>query len=181
VNPQNHIPHTVRVEFTRPGKGTSSFEELLIVDEVECKVLLLERHDQHATANGETILEPASPIIWFVFPGAWYEVGRFHTPAHIFTGWYTNICTPFEMHGAEWRTTDLFLDLWQPLGGVARFLDEEDLAKAMHIGLVDQRTERMIERTRAELWEAVRRGTWPPEVTREIDLPYVTARRSGAG
>jgi predicted RNA-binding protein associated with RNAse of E/G family len=64
------------------------------------------------------VLEARSPAVWFTFPAAHHDIGRFHTPAGELTGYYANILTPVEVRPGEggapdqWHTTDLFVDLF---------------------------------------------------------------------
>ena len=163
---------TVRVTFTRPGKGTSEFSERLVVDQPSMKVLLLEGYPSEPVyQNDALILGRNAPIIWFVFPGLWYEIGRFHTTDGQFTGWYTNLCTPFVMDGKDWSTTDLFLDFWQPVAGGGTWLDEDELEAAVASGLLDHTTQHQIQLEKDAISHAYQREEWPPPITRNLDLP----------
>ena len=91
--------HRLRIVFERP----------------DVKVLLLDAYEGPTVSVEETIIQDTgAPIIWFVFPERWHDIGRFHTRDEAFTGWYTNFCRPPEFHGTRWVARDLFLDCWQP-------------------------------------------------------------------
>ena len=144
------------------------------------KATLLDAHEgREVRAGGRVILDAGAPIVWFVFPDAWHGVGRFHRADGTFTGWYTNLCTPLEVTGHRWASTDLFLDLWQPAdGSPPSWLDEDEFRAAVRAALIDDALARHAVDERAAIDARVAAGTWPPLVTREMDLER--ARRLAA-
>lgn len=114
--------------------------------------------------DGDVMLEAGSLAVWFTFPGAWHDIGRFHRVDGSFTGLYANVITPPVMEGLVWDTTDLFLDLWWPSGGDPSILDEDELEDALEQGHID---EALAQRARTEaslLFQEARAGRWPPPV-----------------
>ncbi len=161
----------VTVKFTRPGKGTTTYKERLVLDDPQVKVLLLDRYHHPAVLHDDQeILGENAPIVWFVFPGRWHEIGRFHSREESFTGWYTNLCTPFVTNGSEWHTTDLFLDFWQPHSDRGVWLDEEELREAIHDGRVSAEMDSQLKQEKRMITEAHATGDWPPHIARTIDL-----------
>jgi predicted RNA-binding protein associated with RNAse of E/G family len=162
----------IAYHYHRPGKGTTIFEERLLVDRDDLKITLLERYDGRRVLAGDTvILEPGAPIVWFVFPGAWHDVGRFHLADGTFTGWYTNLCTPVVLDGARWSCDDLFLDLWTPAaGGPSVWLDEDEFATALATGALDSARGQRVREEQEWLKRQVAVGAWPPPATREFAL-----------
>lgn len=128
-------------------------------------------------AEGEVILEPGAPVVWFTFPGFWHDIGRFHLADGTFTGCYANVLTPPEMTRGRWDTTDLFLDVWLPAsGGEVVLLDEDEFEAARTAGQLDAWTADRA-RTEAErLLEQARAGAWPPPVVGEWTLEAALAR-----
>lgn len=120
--------------------------------------------------DGRPVLEAASPAVWFTFPGARHDIGRFHTPGGRFTGYYANILTPVEVlprgeDGAErWRTTDLFLDVFVTPAGEPFLLDVEELDAALARGWIDPDAATSARAEADRLIEGARSGTWPPPV-----------------
>jgi predicted RNA-binding protein associated with RNAse of E/G family len=166
----------VRYEYRRAGKASTWYEEWLIVDRPDVKVLLLDRYDGHGVqVEGADILDPGAPIVWCVFPGRWYDVGRFHRADGSFTGWYTNFCRPPVTHGARWMGDDLFLDLWQPAQGGHRWLDEDELDEAARGGFVDAATRARLASERRRIAQALSAGEWPPAVARNLTLTEARA------
>lgn len=127
--------------------------------------------------DGVTALESGSPIVWFTFPGAWHDVGRFHRADGTFTGLYANVLTPVDgVDGGDWSTTDLFLDVWIPAtGGTARILDEDELADAVERGWLDHATARQAREEAERLVNAATAGTWPPSVVHDWTLERARA------
>lgn len=123
--------------------------------------------------NGASILDPGAPIIWFVFPDAWADVGRFHRADGSFTGWYTNIRTPIVIAGNNWSSTDLFLDHWLPHEGRGSWLDQDELEAAVRATVIDHWTVERVAKERQRIEKLLAIGDWPPPVTREIDLAKI--------
>lgn len=174
----------IAYHYERPGRGVTRFEESLFLDRPDVKATILETYAGRTVRAGDAvILEPGAAIVWFVFPGAWHDVGRFHLADDTFTGWYTNLCTPVEIGEARWACTDLFLDLWIPANGApAVWLDEDEFADARAAGQIDDRHARRALAERAAIASHVARGEWPPPVTREFTLEDARAAlRRGAG
>lgn len=131
--------------------------------------------------GGRVILEPGSPVVWFTFPGARHDIGRFHTPEGDPTGYYANILTPVERRwdpslGAEiWRTTDLFLDVFVAPSGEVHLLDEDELQEALRRGWLDPATAQVAEAEALRLVERARSGLWPPPLLEEWTLARARA------
>lgn len=161
----------VRYRYRRPGKPPTVYDQWLVLDRPDLKVMLLDAYaGDPLTVGGATVLEPGSPIVWFVFPERWHDIGRFHLADGTFTGWYTNLTTPIEITEAEWSARDLFLDLWTPASGPSVWLDEDEFQAAFKAKRLDAATRRRALNERAIIDLQVASGDWPPPVTRDIDL-----------
>jgi predicted RNA-binding protein associated with RNAse of E/G family len=170
---ERSMPPLIELEYRRPGKATTVYREWLVFERPDVKVLLLDAYEgSTVSAGGAVIQDTGAPIVWFVFPDRWYDIGRFHTSGESFTGWYTNLCKPPECHGTHWIARDLFLDCWQPVEGAAMWLDEDELAQAVHAKLIDRPTLRRIENERRLLELQLREGAWPPAIAQDMDLAH---------
>lgn len=147
---------------------------------------------------GTVVLEADSPAVWFTFPGARHDIGRFHTPAGELTGYYANILTPVEIRpppaegaqstdsaGApdradEWRTTDLFADLFVTPAGDVHELDLDELEEAAARGWIDAATAAGARQELDRLARRARAGAWPPAIVEEWTLDRAR-RAAGAG
>lgn len=189
----------VHIHYHRIPDRTDVYRQLLVLDTPEVKVTYQPSTPlpRPLVVDGRTILEPGSPAVWFTFPGAWHDIGRFHTADGVFTGLYANVLTPCVVHGRQgtgpergagadpgrvsesaleaqgvlrWDTTDLFLDVWKGTDGALRLLDAEDLDQAEARGWVDPDRAHRAREEAAALLAAARAGSWPPDVVGEWTL-----------
>ena len=173
------MSHKITYEYRRPGKATTFYEEWLVLDRPDVKVLLLDRYEgAPLQVAGNPILESGSPIVWYVYPDRWYDIGRFHLRDEMVTGWYTNLCRPPVIEGNHWIGNDLFLDLWQPLAGTPRWLDADEFEEAVRTRLIDVATSKRTQNERTLIDLQLRDGTWPPPITRDIDLAQARALKA---
>lgn len=172
----------VRIHYRRLPDDERIFLQRVVLERADVIVTLSEPLELGAPMEiaGAVALEAGSLALWFTFPGAWHDIGRFHRADGTFTGVYSNILTPPRIDGRVWDTTDLFLDLWLPAAGNALVLDEDELAEALEKGHIDPS---LAERAREEaerLSGLAREGVWPPPVVREWTLERALATL-GAG
>ncbi len=168
------MPRRIHFEYRRPGKKTITYEEILAFERPDVKVLLGEQYSGENVLVGDSIiLEHGAPMIWFVFTGAWYDVGRFHLADGTFTGWYTNMSLPVEEDGDNWIGRDLFLDLWQPASGSPVWLGEDEHDDAVRSGLIDRATAKRLRNERALIQLQLTQEAWPPPITRDMDISQV--------
>ena len=162
---------SINYEYRRPGKPATHFQEWLVLDRPDVKVLLLEEYaGPDVRVDRVPILASGAPIVWYVFPERWHDIGRFHLADGTLTGWYTNLCLPVQIGPDRWVGNDLFLDLWQPAEGEPRWLDEDELDQAVRSRLIDPATRRRIQNERTMIDLQLRQDAWPPPVARDIDL-----------
>ena len=170
----------VKIHYHRPPDRVTVYENELVHadDEVTVTVMRATRLSRPAMVDDKVILENGAPVVWFTFPGADHDIGRFHTTDGIFTGLYANILTPVEfISRTEWRTTDLFLDIWIGRDDLACILDEDELAEAERAGWVDEKTAAAARATALRLIAQHRAGTWPPRVVYDWPLERLTGMK----
>ena len=167
----------VKIHYQRPPGRVTVYENELVHTAPDVTITLMRatRLERPVLFDGDVILENGSPVVWFTFPDADHDIGRFHTRTGAFTGFYANILTPVEFISAtEWRTTDLFLDLWIGSDGQVHILDEDELAEAARLGWIDAQTEAAARATAHRLVQRQREGTWPPPVVYDWPLERLT-------
>ena len=166
-------PPLVHIHYLRPPERLEVFTQYLLLDGADVKVTFARKiHFEPAlTVGGEVVLETGSDVVWFTFPGAWHDVGRFHRADGTFTGIYANILTPPRFNADQtWETTDLFLDLWIPAGGSdVTVLDEEQFDEAVARGWLDRESAERARQEADALVSLAEKGGWPPEVVSEWD------------
>lgn len=162
----------VTIHYERPPGRVERFRQEVVLARDDVVVTLARdmAFDPAMRIGGEVVLEEGSSVVWFTFPGAWHDIGRFHRADGTFTGIYANVLTPVELGEDEWHTTDLFLDVWIPPGGRPRLLDQEELDEAVAAGAVDPELARRARTEARRLLEGARAGAWPPEVVERWTL-----------
>lgn len=173
---------TVEIHYRRPPDRLSVFRQRLVHEGDGCVVTLMEATPLAAPsrAGDRIILEPGAPVVWFTFPGAWHDIGRFHTADGRFTGYYANLLTPVRFLAPHvWETTDLFLDVWLDADGTALLLDEDELDAALATGWLDAGTAAAARAEADRLLAAARSGTWPPTVARDWTLERARSAATG--
>jgi predicted RNA-binding protein associated with RNAse of E/G family len=172
-------PGWVDIHYRRLPERESVFRQRVLHRDASVVVTLLPAAElaRPVRAAGRVVLEPGAPVVWFTYPGAWHDIGRFHTADGVFTGLYANVLTPVEMAGDTWRTTDLCLDVWLGTDGSVEVLDEEELAEAERGGWVSAELARRARSEADSLVRAARAGDWPPQhvhawaLTRALAIP----------
>lgn len=169
---------TIEIHYQRLPDRLQLFRQTLLEQTSEYLITFLE----HAILPGpvrvgnQTILEPDAPVIWFTYPGRWYDIGSFHLADGTFTGIYTNILTPVQIRGREWSTTDLCLDIWTGIDRSVELLDLDEFDEAVSEGWLE---EPLADRARTEanrLLHLARQGEWPPQHVQEWGLERARAR-----
>lgn len=172
----------VRIHYHRPPDRTEVFVQRLVRRMPGVVVTLLDRTPlrRPLEVDGRIVLENGSPVVWFTFPGAWHDIGRFHRADGTFTGIYANILTPVRfLDDDAWEATDLFLDVWLEPGRDPTVLDEDEFAHAVARGWLDQRTAAAARAEAARILERAAGNDWPPPPVEEWTLER--ARRTADG
>jgi predicted RNA-binding protein associated with RNAse of E/G family len=180
-------PH-VTIRYLRPPDRVELFVQSLVHADAEVKITLARglSLDVPLRIGDRVALEKGSDALWFTFPGAWHDIGRFHRADGTLTGIYANVISPCEFRSPElWETTDLFLDLWIPAEGrrgsgggdaAVLLLDEDELDEAEAKGWLDRATATRARVEAARLLEAAADGVWPPPVVEEWTRERALAR-----
>ena len=166
-------PASVRIHYRRPPDRLEVFEQPVVDDDGRCVVTFLPsaRIKKPMQVGGRVVLEPGASVVWFTYRGdVWHDVGLFHRADGTFAGVYANILTPVRMEGAEWETTDLFLDVWMGADGRVEILDRDEFDAALAAGWIDAPTAARALAEAERLADDGRRGVWPPPQVRAWTL-----------
>jgi len=168
---------SVTIHYRRPPGKVQRFRQEVVLERDDVVVTLARTmaFDPPMRIDEAVVLEDGSSVVWFTFPGAWHDIGRFHRADGTFTGFYANVLTPVEMEEGEWWTTDLFLDLWLPPGGAPQVLDEAELDEALGRELVEPALAERARREARRILAAAQAGDWPPQVARDWTLERALA------
>jgi len=175
---------TVDIHYRRLPDRMQVFRQIVVEQTGDYVVTLLERAELPkpvTRGDGQVILEPGAPVVWFTYPGAWHDVGRFHLADGTFTGWYANILMPPVMMPGQWETTDLCLDVWLGADGRLEVLDQDELDAARRSGWIAPAAYNRARHEAVQLVQAARRGQWPPAHAHEWTLERAREVVSGAG
>ncbi len=174
---------TVSIHYRRLPGAERIFAQRLVEDAGEYVVTLLEAAPlpRPVVVAERTVLEPGAPVVWFTYPGRWYDIGRFHLKDGTFTGYYANILTPVQMQGDRWDTTDLCLDVWKGSDGGVEILDELEFAEAVEAGWIDAATAAAAREAAETLALTARQGVWPPSHVDQWDLERARERLRDEG
>lgn len=183
--PQPGAPE-VEILYRRPPDRERRHRQELLHDGDGVKVTLLLHPSEAAPIEiGDAVRLPGgSALLWFSYPGRWYEVAALHDPIGRLLGWYTNLVRPPELEGRVWRIDDLLLDVWLPRDGTPRVLDRDELRQVRERGWLEEREVERAERECSRIVSRARRGDWPPPPVREWTLeavPYLRLRRDAPG
>jgi len=173
-----HSHPLVRIHYRRPPNREQIFRQRLVLDLDDVKVTFAEGVDlgPPMRIDGRIALEPGSDVVWFTFPGAWHDIGRFHRADGMFTGCYANVITPPVIgDDGRWDTTDLFLDVWLTPGGEPLLLDEDEFDHAVGREWIDAATAERARTEASRIMEDARAGLWPPPIVEEWTRERVLA------
>lgn len=160
-------PDLVRIRYLRPPAREETFVQRVLHRAPDCVVTFLQEStlSRPLVHDGRILLDPGAPAVWFTFPGARHDIGRFHRADGTFTGLYANILTPVEgIEGAEWRATDLFLDVWLAPDAPPVLLDVDELDEAERLGAVTAAQAGEARTEAGRLLADAAAGRWPPPV-----------------
>ena len=166
----------VRIHYRRLPEREDVFEQEVLEDAGAYVVTFLAAAELRAPLRvaGRAVLEPGAPVIWFTYPGRWYDIGIFHLADGTRTGLYANLLVPGD-DGDRWETTDLCLDLWLGADGALLLLDEDELDEALAARWLDPALAREARAQASTLVAAAHAGAWPPTHVAEWDLARARA------
>jgi predicted RNA-binding protein associated with RNAse of E/G family len=130
------VPRPVTVRYRRLPNRIARFQGTLLEESRER--LVIEHHVRTRNPRrvfGKVVIANGYRVVWFVFKGRWYDIGKFYDQKGVFTGYYCDIIRPVaRLLSSPAETsiiTDLFLDLWIDRAGRCVVLDEDELERAL--------------------------------------------------
>jgi predicted RNA-binding protein associated with RNAse of E/G family len=159
----------VRINYTRPGKGTTVYIEDLVADDGRRLTTYKALPPDISQQLTEVLLAQAmirpdqtvAAIRKHYFYAEYFDLLEFIGPAGEVLGYYSDIATPLHREDGAFYVTDLFLDVWLAPGQPLLMLDEDEFAAAAAAGLMTGEEQayarQAFERLRAE----AAAGTYP--------------------
>ena len=140
---------TITLTYKRPPNRVNYFQQqLLYVDNEVIVTSQRVKPSAPIVQNGKTVLGDNFPVVWFVFTGLWYDVGKVYNLNNEWTGYYCDIMKPVKRSIDKtgklesFEITDLFLDLWINSDGTYEIQDEDEFEEAVQDGVIDCELER---------------------------------------
>ncbi len=173
----------IEIHYLRPPGRLQVYVQELVVDEPDLKITLADDYpsDVPVRVGERTVLEQGAPIVWFVLPGEWYDLGLFHLNDGTFTGYYTNFIAPARLEASTWELHDLCLDLWLGSDGHLEVLDREEFDEAVKRRWIDAPAARRASQELERVLGEAKAGRWPPARIRGIDLARVRSILAAGG
>ena len=139
---------TVTLTYKRPPDRVNHFQQkLLYVDDDVIVTSQRVKPSSPIIQYGEMVLGQDFPVVWFVFTGLWYDVGKVYNLNNEWTGYYCDVLKPVkrstDVEGKLecFEITDLFLDLWINPDGTYEIQDEDEFEDAVQNGAIDTELE----------------------------------------
>jgi len=155
--------HEITIEYLRPPDNLSAYKNrLLYADE---KVIVSEgiaRPKRVVIVEGSIVLDQGYPVVWFVFRGEWYDIGKVYDRKNRLKGYYSDIIKPAEIENNTVRITDLFLDLWISTKREVTILDMDEYNEAVEKGWLEDRMAIEARTKLDHLVELTRERLFPP-------------------
>jgi uncharacterized protein len=112
-------------------------------------------------------------VVWFLFKGQSYDIGRFYRPDGVWTGYYVDILEPVEWVGDDPHTitplVDLELDLWIAPDLSHQILDKDEFEDSVRRGDLKSAQASQARSTLSQLVTLLDTGSFPPQVVRDYD------------
>jgi predicted RNA-binding protein associated with RNAse of E/G family len=162
---QTHLPKDtdeITIEYLRPPDKTAVYRNKLLRFDERVIVSVGVAHPKiPVIVDGEVVLDTGYPVVWFVFPGEWYDLGKVYDQEKNLKGYYSDIIKPAEISGDTIKITDLFLDLWVSTEGIPTVLDEDEYDEAVKKNWIKQETAIEAREKLDRLIELVHKGFFP--------------------
>ena len=162
---------TVTLTYKRPPDRVNHFQqELLYLDDDVIVTSQRVKPSSPIVQNGKTVLGDNFAVVWFVFAGLWYDVGKVYNLDNEWTGYYCDIMKPVKRRVNVagkldcFEITDLFLDLWINPDGTYQIQDEDEFEEAIQNGAIDAELEKKARSVLTALITEVEEGRLEPRL-----------------
>lgn len=160
---------TITLTYKRLPDRVNYFEQELLYEDSEV-IVTTQRvvPSSPIILNGETVLGDNFNVIWFVFKGLWYDIGKIYNLKNEWTGYYCDIILPVERTSDKFEIVDLFLDLWVSPDGTYEIQDEDEFETALENGIIDPKLAERARNALNSLIDEVEMGGFPPEFVKNF-------------
>ena len=167
--PHKKTMQTITLTYKRLPHRVNYFKQQLLYKDIDV-IVTTQRVTPSAPIiiNGETVLGDNFNVIWFVFTGLWYDIGKIYNLNNEWTGYYCDIILPVERTPEKFEIVDLFLDLWVSPDGTYEIQDEDEFASALENGIIDPELANNAQNALNNLIDKVESGSFPPEFVKNF-------------
>lgn len=164
----------VAFQYLRPGRSPTTFEAVL--HHIDREVIIMSHEAQPSKPlyyAGAPVIQRGYSVVWFLWKGQPFDLGRFYQPDGTWTGYYVDILEPVLWEEDDPDTieplVDLALDLWIAPDGSYQVLDEDEFEQAVSDGSLTTRQATHARSTLAALVSCTIEGQFPPRLVRNFD------------
>jgi predicted RNA-binding protein associated with RNAse of E/G family len=170
-----YLPRTVKVVYKRLPNDVRKFPAILREkSESKLVVQMVLTLPRARRLEGRVIADSGFSVIWFIYRGRWYDIGKFYDKAGTFLGYYCDIVKPTDKlllnHARTATLTDLYLDLWITPHGKVYVLDEDELQEALRRGHISATLAKEARKHLTSLVRLTRKRHFPPKNVRDTQL-----------
>lgn len=165
---------TITLTYRRLPERVNYFEQNLLYEDKEVIVTTQSvTPSAPIIIDGETVLGDNFNVIWFVFTGLWYDIGKVYNLSNEWTGYYCDIILPVERTSDKFEIVDLILDLWVSPDGTYEVQDDDEFETALENGIIDVELAEKARNALNNLINEVKTGNFPPEFVKNFstELP----------
>jgi uncharacterized protein len=161
----------IAFDYVRPGDHRITFEASLLHADRDVVIMSHAAHPSKPLYHaGQPVIESGYAVVWFLFKGEPYDIGRFYRPDGTWTGYYIDILQPVQWSEDDALSIDplidLALDLWIAPDGSFQVLDEDEfVAFVNHGGLTSEQASHARHALTA-LVSAHEDGSFPPSIVK---------------
>jgi predicted RNA-binding protein associated with RNAse of E/G family len=163
------MTRTITVEYIRPGKEISYYEDDLIIENDEYLKCFTRIPDEHAEKLTRSLRDNrfitqeqyCACITKFFFFHENFDVLVFQDRQEGILGYYSDIGTPLIKTPSGYQMTDWFLDIWLSPDGTLFELDEDEFEEAISKNLLSAAEAEIARGSFNRLIQEVKDGIYP--------------------
>lgn len=165
----------VSFEYVRAGNRRDTFDGRLLHADRELIVISHRAQPSKPLYHaGAAVIERGYSVVWFLFKGQPYDIGRFYRPDGGWTGYYVDILEPLHWDEDNPHSiaplVDLALDLWIAPDASYQVLDEDEFEDLVNRGNLTSAQASQARSALTDLISLTEIRSFPPRVVQKYDL-----------
>jgi predicted RNA-binding protein associated with RNAse of E/G family len=160
-------------DYVRSGGRRSRFEGILLHADRELIVLSHEARPSKALYfGGEEVIARGYAVVWFLYKGQPFDIGRFYRPDGSWTGYYVDILEPVQWDEDNPDSiaplVDLELDLWIAPDASYGVLDEDEFEASVLGGSLSEAQAMQARATLTQIVSSIDDDNFPPRLVKDF-------------